>query len=193
MKKNKVLPVSVAALLISALLHAGIIGAASGMFSLFKGKRTVINQPVDVTLEIMPYVSKTGQKTKLAKNDSAERNKQARNDDMGGGSAAVTGGDNEIQNSIYAYNDAVKQRIQANRFYPPQARQKGIAGKSVVAFFVNRDGTLADARLLASSGDEMLDKEAVQNIRRAAPYPPLPDVIKAEPFALQIAIVFKLN
>jgi len=52
---------------------------------------------------------------------------------------------------------------------------------------------VADARLLASSGDEMLDKEAVQNIWRAAPYPPLPDVIKEQPFVLQIAIVFKLN
>jgi TonB family protein len=191
-KKNKVLPVSAAALLISALLHAGIIGAASGMFSLFKGKHTAVNQPVDVTLELMPYVAKTGQKTELAKNDMDARSETSENDDVGGGTAAAAG-DDEIKSSIYAYNDAVKQKIQANRFYPPQARQKGIAGKSVVAFSINRNGTVADARLLTSSGDEMLDKEAVQNVRRAAPYPPLPDAIKAEPFALQIAIVFKLN
>ena len=192
MKKNKTLPVSAAALLISAMLHAGIIGTISGMFSLFKGKHTVTNQPVDVTLELMPYVAKTGHKTELAKNDTAARSETSDNNDMGGGTAAA-GGDIETQNSVYAYNDAVKQRIQANRFYPPQARQKGIAGKSVVAFSINRNGTVADARLLTSSGDEMLDKEAVQNIWRAAPYPPLPDAIKAEPFALQIAIVFKLN
>ena len=191
-KKNKTLTAAAAALLFSALLHAGIIGAASGVFSFLKGKPAGTNEPINVSLELMPYVSRTGHETELAKNDAIKKAETAENNGTGGG-AAFTGGDDSAKNSIYAYHDAVKQRIQANRYYPQQARQNGIGGKSMVAFSINRDGTVKDVRLFASSGNDILDREAVENIMRASPFPKLPDTVKEETLALEIAISFKLN
>ncbi|HNZ29379.1 MAG TPA: energy transducer TonB, partial [Candidatus Goldiibacteriota bacterium] len=73
------------------------------------------------------------------------------------------------------------------------ARQNGIGGKSMVAFSINRDGTVKDVRLFSSSGNDILDREAVENIMRASPFPKLPDTVKEETLALEIAISFKLN
>lgn len=191
-KKNKTISAAAAALLFSALLHAGIIGAASGAFAFFKGKPAVTNELMDVSLELMPYVSRTGHKTELAKNNAVKKNETAEKNGTGG-AADFAGNDDSAKNSIYTYHDAVKQRIQANRFYPAQARQEGIGGKSMVAFSINRDGTVKDVRLFSSSGNDILDREAVENIKRASPFPKLPDTVKEESLALEIAISFKLN
>jgi len=46
-------------------------------------------------------------------------------------------------------------------------------GRAVVSFTINRRGSVAESRLLASSGSPIL--EALATIQRAQPFPPLPD------------------
>jgi len=60
-----------------------------------------------------------------------------------------------------------------NRFkrFPPDAAHGGVA---TIAFTINRSGQVVSSRLLRSSGDSVLDAEAVSLPRRASPVPAPP-------------------
>ena len=68
----------------------------------------------------------------------------------------------------------VKRDIEAHWTYPREALEAGTAGTVVLQFAIAADGKLAENRVLESSGEEVLDQEALQVIRAAAPYEPLP-------------------
>lgn len=59
---------------------------------------------------------------------------------------------------------AMFQYIADNVVYPLSAREKGIQGRSVCQFVVNKSGSLSDITVVKSSGNEELDKEAVRVI-----------------------------
>ncbi|UCG92488.1 MAG: energy transducer TonB [candidate division WOR-3 bacterium] len=51
--------------------------------------------------------------------------------------------------------------------YPDLARQAGIEGKTVVKALVDIDGSIIDAKILKSSGNQMLDQAALATAREA--------------------------
>jgi TonB family protein len=51
--------------------------------------------------------------------------------------------------------------------YPEMARNAGIEGQTVVEALVNTDGSIGDARVLKSSGNQSLDASAVEAAMRA--------------------------
>lgn len=51
--------------------------------------------------------------------------------------------------------------------YPDKARTAGIDGRNIVEVLVDTDGSVADARILKSSGDALLDEAAVDAALRA--------------------------
>ncbi len=59
---------------------------------------------------------------------------------------------------------AMFQYIADNVVYPLAAREKGIQGRSVCQFVVNKSGLLSDIMVVKSSGNEELDTEAVRVI-----------------------------
>ena len=68
------------------------------------------------------------------------------------------------------------------------ARKRGLEGKVVVSFIVCADGETQDITITESSGFELLDRSAVEAVRKASPFPKPP--VKA---ALIIPVVYKLN
>ncbi len=46
--------------------------------------------------------------------------------------------------------------------------------EAVVHFVINKDGSLAESRLVTSSGYNSFDLAALRAIRAASPFPPLP-------------------
>lgn len=79
--------------------------------------------------------------------------------------------------------DLVAKRI----IYPAVARRMGWAGRVVVAFTIMEDGTADYIRLVQSSGISLLDKSALETVRRASPFPRPP--VRAE---IVIPVLFKL-
>jgi len=51
--------------------------------------------------------------------------------------------------------------------YPELARKAGIEGNTVIKALVNIDGTIIDAQVLKSSGNQMLDQAALAAARKA--------------------------
>jgi len=64
--------------------------------------------------------------------------------------------------------------LESLKRFPPAARSRRDQGVATVRFRVNRHGTLLSLSLEASSGNRLLDQEALATVARAEPYPPIP-------------------
>lgn len=91
------------------------------------------------------------------------------------------------------YQDIVKERIQKARRYPVWARSRGIEGAVEVEFTVLSNGACSDTVLIVFSGSKILDEEAVQTVKRAAPFPAFPKELGKALLHMRVAIVFSLQ
>ena len=58
--------------------------------------------------------------------------------------------------------------------YPDEARQRNLRGDLSLLVTIRPDGSLKEAKILRSSGHQILDDAALRIVRLAAPYPPFP-------------------
>jgi len=82
----------------------------------------------------------------------------------------------------------IKDIINKKLTYPKTARQMGWEGKVKVSFTILSNGDAVDIRVIQSSGREILDKNAVETVKNASPFPRPP--VAAE---IIIPILYKLN
>lgn len=89
-------------------------------------------------------------------------------------SASPAPGNSEAPNArqMDAWQRSLVARIEKAKRYPAQAR--GSQGIARVAFVIDREGQLITAAVVESSGSSILDAEAVDMLRRAAPFPQPP-------------------
>ena len=71
-----------------------------------------------------------------------------------------------------AYNALVFGHLQRFKRYPAAARGK--SGTVVVRFVLNRVGDVIESAVTKSSGNDVLDREAVAILQRASPFPAFP-------------------
>jgi len=58
--------------------------------------------------------------------------------------------------------EALFQFLSENVKYPSEAQKKGVQGKALVEFVIDKDGTITDIQIERSSGDHWLDREAIR-------------------------------
>jgi periplasmic protein TonB len=71
-----------------------------------------------------------------------------------------------------AYNALVFGHLQKFKRYPAAARGK--SGTVLLRFVLNRAGEVTDSAVTKSSGNDVLDHEAIEILRRASPFPAFP-------------------
>ena len=71
-----------------------------------------------------------------------------------------------------AYNALVFGHLQRFKRYPSSAR--GAQGTVVVRFVLNWAGAVIESTVTRSSGNDVLDREALEILRRASPFPAFP-------------------
>jgi protein TonB len=71
-----------------------------------------------------------------------------------------------------AYNALVFGHLQKFKRYPPAAH--GASGTVLVKFALNRAGEVISSEVSKSSGNGVLDREALDILRRASPFPAFP-------------------
>jgi periplasmic protein TonB len=82
----------------------------------------------------------------------------------------------------------IRDAVERETRYPDMARRMGWEGKVLIAFTVCPDGLVEDIRVIKSCGFKGLDKNAIDTIKRCAPFPKPP--FKAE---LTLPIIYRLN
>ena len=73
------------------------------------------------------------------------------------------------------YLDQVERNIMAAWKLPPNATGLKVG----IRLRLERSGRVSDVRVEKSSGNKQFDASAVQAVRRASPFPPLPDSAKS--------------
>ena len=68
----------------------------------------------------------------------------------------------------------IRDAIQRAIAYPASARRMGWEGQVVVAFQLLSDGSVRDVRVVRGSGHAALDREAIDAVRNASPFPRSP-------------------
>ncbi|MHB8772586.1 MAG: energy transducer TonB [Syntrophales bacterium] len=105
-----------------------------------------------------------------------------------GGTAAGPGPEQSKAAYLKEHFTYIRDRITGGISYPRMARKMGWCGQVRIAFVVCEDGGVNDVKVVESSGFGLLDRNAVDTVRHAAPFPPPP--VKAE---IRMAITYRLN
>ena len=86
------------------------------------------------------------------------------------------------------YLDNWRKKVEAigNLNYPAQASAQGIYGNLRLLVSLRADGTVANVRVLSSSGHRILDESAIRIVHLAAPYAPFPPDMRKEADILDI-------
>ena len=79
------------------------------------------------------------------------------------------------------WRELIKRRIYQVWEYPEAARGSALGGEVLLAFTLNRAGTLLSVWLIRSSGYPILDQEAVRAVKAAAPFDPFPPDLVEDP------------
>ena len=92
-----------------------------------------------------------------------------------------------------SYGKQLSSLIARYQRYPRIAQLRGWQGTAQVKLFVSATGRMVNAVILHSSGFEVLDDQALEMVRQAAPLPQSPEALRGREFIVMVPIVFKLN
>jgi TonB family protein len=92
-----------------------------------------------------------------------------------------------------SYFNKIKQSIELQWEYPEVALRYGLQGRLSLEFAIAANGQLERLRILRSSGSQVLDDEALRAIKAAAPFPPIPPWIKANPLSISAFMEYHDN
>lgn len=99
----------------------------------------------------------------------------------------------EKTSSISYYLQLVKQKIEKNKRYPLLARNKGIEGEVWLKFEILKNGKVKNIKVVKSSHYQILDKAAIESIKKANPFPPFPKELKENSLIINISLRFELK
>ncbi len=101
---------------------------------------------------------------------------------------------NQIANSsLKNYLNTIRRRIEARKNYPFMARRMGIEGRVITEFTIDKNGGLLGLKIKRTSGYTILDQAAINAIKDAAPFPPLPHNISKVKITIILPIWFQLS
>lgn len=90
------------------------------------------------------------------------------------------------------YTDALKQAIEARKFYPARARRRAHEGAVIVGFRVGREGDINNIRVVRSSSVRILDRAAINAVHSVGRFQPIPADIEREWWEFEIALTYQL-
>jgi len=99
----------------------------------------------------------------------------------------------ELTKILGEYTRKVRDKIAQVKRFPRLARDRGYEGQPVVAFTLNKDGSLLGYSLAVTSGHSILDKSALETVKKAVPYPGIPGKLNLETINLKLPISYILQ
>jgi len=97
------------------------------------------------------------------------------------------------QKAIDSFLAEILMRIEKAKYYPSVARRRGMTGTITCKFSIFRDGSVKDISFVKPSKYGLLNKAAVDAIKKGTPYPDFPLSFEEDVFTSQVDIKFYLN
>ncbi|MCG6551496.1 MAG: TonB family protein [Candidatus Magnetominusculus sp. LBB02] len=92
-----------------------------------------------------------------------------------------------------AYMNRLKEAIEAAWRYPADMARRGTQGDLMISFTISKNGKLMGVDVMSTSGHRSLDDAAVNSIKEAAPFWPLPDSWGKDSFNVKGRFVYRLR
>ena len=89
--------------------------------------------------------------------------------------------------------NAVKEYLQLNIRYPKECVENRIEGKAFVRFSVEKNGKIKEVELARSSGNSLLDNEAIRVVKKMPRWNPATIYNKPERMAVTMPVEFRLD
>ena len=102
----------------------------------------------------------------------------------------------ETTDPVYAgYVEEWRRRVEiiGNLYYPQDLALKGISGDLLLDAAIDREGKIKSVRILRTSGNSVLDNAAINIVKLASPFSPLPKKIIEETDILHITRTWKFS
>ena len=84
------------------------------------------------------------------------------------------------QRAYDMYVTRVREKVDPLWSFPRELAVKLEQGDVLMAFVIRKDGRVTDVRVLKGSGFPSFDKNVTNAIKKAAPFPPLPETLGSE-------------
>jgi protein TonB len=88
------------------------------------------------------------------------------------------------------YSGRVRSKVQRHFRYPKSADRAGVKGTVTVSFTVSSSGGVSGVRIVQGSGSPVLDEAALNAVRKAAPFPEIPEGGRS-PWPFAVPLVFQ--
>jgi protein TonB len=99
----------------------------------------------------------------------------------------------DIDDARGRYGNTLWSAIGKHKQYPRIAQMRGWQGEAVVELLLDGNGKLKSKKIIQSSGFESLDKQALDMVEKAAPFPAPPEALRGSNFSIKVPIPFKLE
>lgn len=97
------------------------------------------------------------------------------------------------QADIDGYSSSLWGAISKHKKYPKIAAMRGWEGEVIVELQLDGNGKLKSKKITQSSGHEVLDKQALEMVEKALPFPIPPDALRNSSFTITVPVPFKLE
>lgn len=91
------------------------------------------------------------------------------------------------------YTSVATAWLQLHRRYPEEAREAGLEGLALVYIVIERNGDVRSFRVIQSTGYAVLDKEILEAVERAKPFPVIPDTDHRDEVDLILPVKFEIR
>ena len=102
--------------------------------------------------------------------------------------APMPGAFSRNANAVPNWKSQLVARLERYKRYPSEAQARGEHGVAQLAFSVDRSGGVHKARIMQSSGSNILDRETLTLVERAQPLPPPPPEVTGSQIPIVVSI-----
>jgi protein TonB len=99
----------------------------------------------------------------------------------------------DIDDARGRYGNALWNAISKHKKYPKIAQMRGWEGEATVELLLDGSGKIKSKKIIQSSGYEALDKQALEMVEKAQPFPTPPEALRGNNFTITVPVPFKLE
>jgi protein TonB len=99
----------------------------------------------------------------------------------------------DINSARDLYGSQLAREIAKHKQYPRIAQMRGWQGEVIVDLQLDGNGRVLSSKIHTSSGFDVLDKQALEMVKKASPFPAPPSALRGNLFNILVPVSFRLE
>jgi protein TonB len=99
----------------------------------------------------------------------------------------------DVDSARNQYGNLLSREVAKHKQYPKIAQMRGWQGDVELDLQIDGSGNLVSRKVRTSSGFEALDNQALEMVKKAAPFPLPPEALRSKTFNVIIPVSFRLE